>query len=44
MAAGAYFPKYGGMLVLTLPDWYGAGTVPVFNANTSCSSPNLFVD
>ena len=44
MKAGLFFPKYGGMLVLTLPPWYGPDSVPVFNQDTSCSSPNLYVD
>lgn len=44
MKAGSFFPRYGGMAVFTVPPWYGENTVPVFNQETSCSSPNLHID
>ena len=48
MTAGSYFPKYGGMLTIFLPDWYGPGTEPVFSYKdpniTTCTSPNLYIE
>ena len=33
MTAGIFFPKYGGTAILSLPNWYGAGTEPVFTVD-----------
>lgn len=44
--AGANFPKYGGQLVLGLPNWYGDGTPSVFNNDalvTVCSSNEIVI-
>jgi hypothetical protein len=37
-APGKYFPRYGGQLSITFPQWYGANTVPMLNKNTGCTA------
>jgi hypothetical protein len=45
MKAGAFFPKYGGTAILSLPNWYGVGSEPVFTLDkTLCTSDHLIID
>lgn len=40
---GAELPKYGGIMVMTIPKWYDGATSTVFNVSpkTTCSNSKL---
>lgn len=43
---GLEFPKYGGEMSITIPDWYDGGTESVFSLNPSptiCSAPDAVI-
>lgn len=40
---GAELPKYGGIMVMTIPKWYESASTTVFNVSpkTECSNAKL---
>lgn len=38
---GDYFPRYGGTLTFTLPQWFGTDDYYVFSSSADCTSDEL---